>query len=96
MTLNVLNPVSRKIDKAGASAARLATLEGKTIGLYWNHKPGGESALARIDELLKQRFKGVTTRHYAGSMGGAVKSATKEDVATMVSECAAVVGTTAD
>lgn len=96
MTLSVLNPVSRKIEKAGASAPRLDTLDGKTIGLYWNHKPGGESALARIDEMLKARFKGVTTKYYVGSMGGAVKSATKEDVALMAAECAAVVGTTAD
>lgn len=96
MTLHVLNPVSHKIEKAGASAPRLDALDGRTIGLYWNHKPGGESALARIDELLKARFAGVTTKYYVGSMGGAVKSATKEDVELMAAECDAVVGTTAD
>lgn len=96
MTLNVLNPVSRKIENAGASAPRLSSLDGKQIGLYWNHKPGGDAALQRIDQLLKTRFAGIRTKLYVGSMGGAVKSATKEDVARMAAECAAVVGTTAD
>lgn len=96
MTLNILNPVSQKVEKAGASAPRLSTLAGKHIGLYWNHKPGGDAALQRIEELLKSRYQGVQTKLYVGSMGGAVKSATKEDVARMVEECAAVIGTTAD
>jgi hypothetical protein len=96
MPLTVLNPVSRKVENAGASAPRLAALAGKQVGLYWNHKPGGDAALQRVDALLKSRFAGVRTKHYVGSMGGAVKSATKEDVAVMVAECAAVVGTTAD
>lgn len=96
MTLHILNPVSRKVENAGASAPRLATLAGKHIGLYWNHKPGGDAALKRVDELLKARYPGVQTKLYVGSMGGAVKSATTDDVALMVRECAAVVGTTAD
>lgn len=96
MTLSVLNPVSLKIEKAGASAPRVEDLNGKVVGLYWNHKPGGEAALQRVDELLKARYPSVRTKMFVGSMGGAVKSATKEDVARMVQECDAVVGTTAD
>lgn len=96
MTLNILNPVSRKVENAGASAPRLSTLADKRIGLYWNHKPGGDAALNRVEELLKARYPGLQTKLYAGSMGGAVKSATTADVALMARECAAVVGTTAD
>lgn len=96
MTLQVLNPVSDKIEKAGLSAPRLSAFENRLIGLYWNHKPGGDAALKRVDELLKARYPGVRTKTFVGSMGGAVKSATKEDVARMAQECAAVVGTTAD
>lgn len=94
--LNILNPVSRKVEKVGSSAPRLSTFDGKHIGLYWNHKPGGDAALKRVDELLKARYPGVQTKIYVGSMGGAVKSAAKEDVARMAQECAAVIGTTAD
>ena len=96
MTLEVLHPVSKKVENAGASAPRLDSFNDKVIGLYWNHKPGGEAALHRVHELLTERFPRVTTKMFVGSMGGAVKSATKEDVAKMVKECAAVVGTTAD
>ena len=96
MTLEILHPVSKKVENAGGSAPRLDSFDGKMIGLYWNHKPGGEAALQRVHELLTARFPGVTTKMFVGSMGGAVKSATKDDVAKIVKECAAVVGTTAD
>ena len=96
MTLQILHPVSRKVESAGASAPRLQGFEQKVIGLYWNHKPGGDAALKRVDELLTARFPSVRTKMFVGSMGGAVKSATKEDVARIAQECAAVVGTTAD
>lgn len=36
-------------------APRPASLEGKTIGLAWNGKPGGDVALESIAELLSQR-----------------------------------------
>jgi hypothetical protein len=37
-------------------AARINTLEGKTIGLKWNMKPGGNIFLDRVAELLKEKF----------------------------------------
>jgi hypothetical protein len=40
-------------------AARLTTLEGKTVGLKWNEKPNGNIVLDRIAELLTQQVKGV-------------------------------------
>jgi len=96
MTINILHPVSIKVENAGASAPRLDTFDGKLIGLYWNHKPGGDAALSRVDELLKQRYPSVRTKVFVGSMGGAVKSATSDDVTLIARECAAVIGTTAD
>lgn len=96
MLLSILNPVSQKVESTGTSARRLTSFDGKRIGLYWNHKPGGDAALKRVEELLKARYPGVVTKTYVGSMGGAVKSATKEDVALIARECAAVIGTTAD
>lgn len=38
------------------TAPRLNSLEGKTIGLYWNGKPGGDYFFNRLAELLQQRF----------------------------------------
>jgi hypothetical protein len=37
-------------------APRISSLEGKTIGLKWNMKPGGNIFLDRIAELLKEKF----------------------------------------
>jgi hypothetical protein len=94
--LEVLNPVAQQVQKKGASALRLAELDGKVIGLYWNHKPGGDAALKRTGELLKARFPGVETRIYVGSIGGTNRFMTKDDVQKISRECAAVVGSSAD
>ncbi len=96
MKLHVLNPVSSRVEEKGASAPRLRNLEGKTVGLFWNAKPGGDAALKRTSELLKARFPGVETKTYVGSIGGSVHCATKEDVKRIAQECVAVVGSTAD
>jgi len=40
-------------------AARISTLEGKTVGLKWNQKPNGNIFLDRVAELLQERIPGV-------------------------------------
>jgi hypothetical protein len=94
--LEVLNPVAQQVKKEGANAPRLARLEGKVIGLYWNHKAGGDSALKRVGELLKARFPGLETRSYVGSIGGSNRFVTENDVKKISQECAAVIATSAD
>jgi hypothetical protein len=37
-------------------APRISSLDGKTIGLKWNMKPGGNIFLDRIADLLKEKF----------------------------------------
>jgi len=96
MKLHVLNPVTQKVERKGAPAPRLPNLEGKTIGLYWNAKAGGDAALKRAGELLKARYAGLETKSYLGSIGGSVHCATKEDVKRIARECMAVIGATAD
>jgi hypothetical protein len=96
MTLHVLNPVSRKVQESLANAQRLTSLDGRRIGLYWNHKPGGDIALKRTRELLESKFPGLQTTTYVGSVGGAYHQVTKGDVERIARECVAVVGTTAD
>jgi hypothetical protein len=45
-------------------AQRTDTLTGKTVGLAWNGKPGGEEALEEIAALLGQSFAGVQFIRY--------------------------------
>ena len=92
----VLNPVAQQVRKKGANAPRLPKLEGKVIGLYWNFKPGGDAAINRAGELLKNRFPGLETRNYVGSVGGPNRFVSKDDVQKIARECGAVVATTAD
>ena len=96
MTLQVLNPVARRKEEALANAPRLKSLDGTRVGLYWNHKPGGDIALQRTRELLESRFPGLQVTSYVGSIGGAYHQVTKDDVKRIAQECVAVVGTTAE
>jgi hypothetical protein len=55
--VRVLDPTSvAKIQKA-ILAKRVSTLEGKTIGLLDNSKANSDVFLARVQELLTDRFK---------------------------------------
>ena len=96
MKLHVLNPVARRVEEKGTAAARLRSLEGKTVGLFWNAKAGGDEALKRTSELLRTRYPGLETKTYIGSIGGSVHSTTKDDVKRIARECVAVIGSTAD
>jgi hypothetical protein len=96
MMLHVLHPVAHRIERKGLGAPRLAGFEGKTIGLYWNHKPGGDAALRRAGELLRARYPGLETRDYVGSIGSANRYVTPDDVRRISREVSAVIGSTAD
>jgi hypothetical protein len=96
MQLQVLNPVALKLEERATLAPRLASLEGRHIGLYWNFKAGGDAALKRAGELLKHRFPGVQTKLYVGSLGGSNHFVTKEDAKRIATEAVAMIGSTAD
>ena len=55
--LEVLNPRG-KIEAVPASSPspRLTTLDGKTIGLYSNSKPGMDNFYTVFEELLKKKY----------------------------------------
>jgi|TARA_B100001971_G_C17642829_1_gene264217 hypothetical protein len=60
--LTVLNPVAQLASELGqppSAPQRPRTLEGSRVGLYWNRKPGGNYALERVGQLLKERFPGT-------------------------------------
>ncbi len=57
--LEVLNPVAQLAAELGEpppAPKRPRSLEGARVGLYWNRKPGGNYALERVGQLLKERF----------------------------------------
>jgi hypothetical protein len=89
--LIVLNPVARVDRPKIPSAARPADLSGKTIGLFWNGKSGGETLLDQSAVLLKQRYSGLKFRHYDPST---LKTAQQYDA--MARECDAVIQATGD
>lgn len=69
--LRVLNPeaVSQGDLKIFPPAPRPPTLDGKTIGLLWNDKRGGDVALLKLGKLIQQRYKDVKLVHYQGPRG---------------------------
>jgi len=75
-------------------APRLASLGGKTIGLIDNRKRHSDVFLARLQELMKERY-GVAGFKYYTKDGASV--ATPEDVmAGLVAKCDAVIHAVAD
>jgi hypothetical protein len=59
-------------------------------------KSGGDIALDRTEELLKEHFPGVTVKRFMGSVGWLMRHCTPEDTDRIARECDAVVGTTND
>ena len=94
--IEVMNPVAQSAQFRAEPAKRLDDLSGKTVALYWNMKPGGDMALARVGELLQERYPGLKVRSYIGSVGYAVRYAGNDVLDQMARECDAAVGTSAD
>ena len=55
----LINPEGVVTTKPIELAARLNSLEGKTVALRWNGKPNGDLFLNRIGELLAEKVKDV-------------------------------------
>lgn len=55
----LMNPVSEAPGTRVGTAARLAGLDGRTVGLFWNGKPGGDVLLNEAGRRLAERFRGL-------------------------------------
>ena len=55
-TITARNPVAKTALKATPLAPRVKSLEGQTLGLWWNAKEGGNIALERIGDALVERY----------------------------------------
>ena len=94
--LEILNPVALVAKRSATAAARPKTLDGKTIGLFWNNKVGGNTALRAAAEALTKRHPTLKFKEYQGSVGSSNRYMTPQDLAQISSECDLVIGSTAD
>ncbi len=68
MKLQIMSPAAARVDFKVPPAARLDTLEGKTIGLYNNMTGGADVAVNRVAEHLSRRFSNVRFESYGGNL----------------------------
>lgn len=95
-SLKFVNPVAETQSRRVSAALRPDTLDGKTVGLFWNGKPGGDDALRSVADVLARHYPSATFRNYTGSVGSSVRLATLDDRTKIAKECDLVVGTTGD
>ena len=95
-TLEILNPVAAIAKRSATAAARPKSLAGKRMGLFWNNKVGGNSALRAAADQLRKRYPTMEFREYMGSVGSSTRYMTPQDRAQITSECDVVIGSTAD
>ena len=55
--MDVLTPVLEPSKDGDRLAARLPTLDGKTIGILWNNRTHGDRLLAQIEATLKDEYE---------------------------------------
>ncbi len=92
--LEVLNPVGqqRGVMNAMTINPRPASLDNKTVGLLWSGTHGGDLALNRAGEMIKERFENVNINFYTGGNYPAPPPIVKQ----AGEECDVVIGATAD
>ena len=92
--IEVLNPVAqqRGTKQIKPINSRPSTLQNKTVGLLWSGTHGGDVALNRISEMMKERFVGVQSKFYTGGNYPAPKNILEK----AADECDVVIGATAD
>ena len=87
----VLNPVAEYETPILALSPRLADLDEKKVGLFWNGKPNGDLLLEAIGKLLERRFKNIKTIRFNLSI-----SVGPENRRRMAEQCDAVIAAIGD
>ncbi|WP_157216633.1 UGSC family (seleno)protein [Flavisphingomonas formosensis] len=100
-SLTIVNPVAEAQTDVDPTtrfkpAPRPATLDGKTVALYWNGKQNGLDALAQAKLRLSERFRDVRFIELTGEMGGVLRYMSPEQLDHVAAEADAAVCTTAD
>lgn len=99
--LKIINPVAipaSHVEKGERHppARRPASLDGKTVALYWNGKQNGTHALDRAREKLSAQYKGITFLDVIGEKGGSNRYLSDQQLDMLQRDADAVVATTAD
>jgi hypothetical protein len=68
MKVQIMSPAADRVDFQVPPASRLASLEGKTIGLYHNMTGGADFAVERVAEHLSRRYPDVKFERYGGDL----------------------------
>lgn len=92
--LEVLNPIGqqRGLMNSLPISPRPDTLDNKIVGLIWSGTHGGDLALNRTGEMIKERFDNVTVNFYTGG-----NYPTPPPIVQQAArECDVVIGATAD
>jgi hypothetical protein len=68
ITMELMNPRGKiEVTPATSLSPRLESLDGKTIGLYSNGKPGMDNFYAVFEEILKEKYPSVKTVKFSGA-----------------------------
>jgi hypothetical protein len=66
--LELMNPRGKiEVTPTTSPSPRLDSLDGKTIGLYSNGKPGMDNFYAVFEEILKEKYPSVKTVKSSGA-----------------------------
>ena len=101
MKVQIMSPAAERVDYRVPPAPRLASLNGKTIGLYNNMTGGADIAVERVAEHLSERYSDGKFDRYGGdwrsdrpalSRGNRIDD---DEAARIAKEVDAVIGATA-
>jgi hypothetical protein len=101
MQVQIMSPAADRVDFMVPPAPRLASLQGKTIGLYNNMTGGADVAVERVAEHLSQRYPGVRFERYGGERRSGRPALSRgvhidaEEATRIAMEVDAVIGATA-
>ncbi len=101
MKLQIMSPAADRVDFKVPPAPRLASLEGKTIGLYNNMTGGANIAVDRVAHHISQRFPSVKFERYGGDLRPGRVALSRgnhideEEAARIATEVDAMIGATA-
>ncbi len=95
---HLCSPAGEPPRAAFESAAKARDLSGRTVGLLWNGKPGGDLLLCEVGRMLRERAPGLSIVKFWETRPSTITAyGTSEDDLRFVAERAdLVVGATAD
>ena len=95
--LEVLNPRGATEEvKEATMPPGLESMDGKTIGLFGNGKPGGDVLMTRLGEGLQRQFKDVKIIPYFPGKPDTSKGADAATLQKVASEVDAVINSNLD